>query len=496
MVAPWWLLTFTLLLRGCAGDEWPPPPPMQQCSGPNRALVNTADGPVCGLNTPTNQRFLGIPYAEPPVGERRWKQPVKKVPWGAAGIDATHYGADCVQLGPAWPSLGNLTTTSEDCLTLNVIVPRVPHGTKALPVVVFIPAGALQWGSGNDAENNGSAVGVGPGWRSTILVTLNYRLGVLGFLFSKQLRQERGVGAGLYGVLDQQLAMHWVQENIGAFGGNADAVTLFGESAGATSVSTHMAMPSSWGLFHRAAIDSGAFNTWTNKTQEQAQATFEQLARNIGCGGGGNHTSTAAAADTVACMAAKDALTLVNASDPYYGNGTACMYHICPNQATSLPHGESLTGTLFGPVTDGELLPVSAIEQLHRGQLAPGVAVLLGTNRDEGSLFVDCVIRNEVDFTNWATRNFGLEVAQALPQFYNMSRYPDWWFAATRVAGDFSLICPTRRAARQLAARPGTGSAVYAYSFAHIPQQPFNRPDPPCDLMSPPRLIPRVDCSG
>lgn len=178
--------------------------------------------------------FLGIPYAEPPVGALRWKAPIKKAPWGARGRDASRYGPDCAQLGPAWPSLGPLNNsatslgiTSEDCLTLNVFTPRAAAAQAVgqigrpilLPVVVFIPAGAMEWGSARDAENNGSAIGVGPGWKHTILVTLNYRLGVMGFLFSKGLRHQRGPGAGLYGILDQQLALRWVQNNIENFGG-------------------------------------------------------------------------------------------------------------------------------------------------------------------------------------------------------------------------------------------------------------------------------------
>lgn len=232
-----------------------------------------------------------------------------------------------------------------------------------------------------------------------------------------------------------------------------------------------MALPSSYGLFQRALIDSGAFNSWTNKTAVQAQATFDQLAENLGCSSGNQSA-------VVDCMVSKDALTLVSATDPYYGNGTACMYHKCP-KPSSLPNGESLTGTLFAPVTDGEILPFAPVLQLAKGQLAPGVSVLLGTNRDEGSLFCDVVIRDSEDFQAWAVRNFGSDVASMLPLIYNTSvGYQSWWYAAIAAAGDFSLTCPTRRAARALAKRPGPAK-TWVYQFAHAPRTPLNQPDPP-----------------
>lgn len=469
---------------------------MPSCNGPQRVSTSTKDGQVCGVADAAKARFLGIPYAEPPTGARRWKPPVKKSGWGdpdrdhGPWLDASHFGMDCAQLGPAWPSLGPLNNsatslglTGEDCLTLNVFVPHSVSSSSSalLPVIVFIPAGAMEWGSANDIENNGSAVGVGPGWQNTVLVTVNYRLGVMGFLYSKELRHERGPGAGLYGILDQQLALRWVQDNIKNFGGDPSSVTLFGESAGATSVSVHMALPSSFGLFHRAAINSGAFNSWTNKTTAQAQATFDQLSKNLGCSRGGQSESQSAKS-IIDCMASKDALTLVRSTDPYYGNGTACMYQTCP-KLDSLPNGESLTATLFAPVTEYEILPVAPIAQLESGQLAPNVPVLLGTNRDEGSLFCDVVITDSDEFDAWAERNFGADVAVQLPQIYNLTitggKYTNWWYAAIAAAGDFSLTCPTRRAARALARRPGNKSAAWAYLFAHPPQTPLNRPDPP-----------------
>jgi para-nitrobenzyl esterase len=186
---PLGLIVGLLACSATLADEGPSTP----CPRPGAVPVYTSAGVLCGQRQRQRREWLGVPYAQPPLGNLRWRPPVPKEPWSARGPwDATAYGADCAQLGPAWPSLGSLNNshslgaTSEDCLYLNVFAPtsapapprnhshrRLDEGPALLPVVVFIPAGAFQWGSGHDRENDGSAVGAPTrdGWSQTVLVS-------------------------------------------------------------------------------------------------------------------------------------------------------------------------------------------------------------------------------------------------------------------------------------------------------------------------------------
>ena len=223
-------------------------------------LITTKTGKLQGFVEQGSRKWLGVPYAEPPIGDR----------------PATAFKPDCAQFGPGWPSLGvtNLNTTSEDCLTLNIFSPLgvVPGGA---PVVVFFPAGGYTWGAANDAEMNAYQKAAAPGWQNTVFVTANYRVSIFGFLAHKSLRSRSpSRSTGCYGSQDQRESLRWVQDNIAAFGGDPKRVMIFGESAGATSITTHMVMKDSWGLFQRAAADSGGFSPWV-RTFEDASDVFE-----------------------------------------------------------------------------------------------------------------------------------------------------------------------------------------------------------------------------
>ncbi|XP_049860259.1 cholinesterase-like [Schistocerca gregaria] len=184
--------------------------------------------------------FLGIPYAQPPLGELRFQAPQPATSWEGVR-EATEYGSDCVQ------SDG---TGSEDCLYLNVYVPGVPEEGAGLPVMFWVHGGGFVVGSGSDEEH-------GPDFLisyGVILVTINYRLGAIGFLSTGD-----SVAPGNAGLKDQQLALSWVQRNIASFGGDPQQVTLQGQSAGGSSVSLHFVSPMSSGLFSRLIIESGNF---------------------------------------------------------------------------------------------------------------------------------------------------------------------------------------------------------------------------------------------
>ena len=252
--------------------------------------------------------FRNVPFAAPPVGDLRWRPPQPPAPYssGSGGgsssssspRDATQFGHTCLQPGiqrgnvttGLWPSIGGVGNASEDCLTVNIVVPdtsRLNSASNAasallLPVFVYIPSGEFHYGAANDAESN--FPGFARRARDAILVTVNYRVGIFGFLASEDFRARdagpsatggvtAGGSAGNYGLQDQRAAMAWVKANIAAFGGDAERITIWGESSGATSVAAHLAYPLSRGLFRRAIMESSDFvetKPWADAVTQHA----------------------------------------------------------------------------------------------------------------------------------------------------------------------------------------------------------------------------------
>ncbi len=228
-----------------------PPSPV---GGPaaDTVLVRTADGPLMGRSDDGMASFEGIPFAAPPVGPFRWRPPQPPTPWTEVR-DATRPGAICVQPPSGGdPGVGP-GPVSEDCLTLNVWTPQGASGP--LPVMVWIHGGGYNNGSGTAALYEGAALAE----RGVVVVTINYRLGRLGFFDHPALAADRAPDepAGNYGVMDQIAALEWVRDTIAAFGGDPGQVTIFGESAGGVAVTQLMVAPSARGLFHRAVVQSG-----------------------------------------------------------------------------------------------------------------------------------------------------------------------------------------------------------------------------------------------
>lgn len=431
-------------------------------------LVDTAQGKLQGFVEQGSRKWLGVPFAEPPVGDKRWRPPEPKKPWGSAARPATEFKPDCAQFGPGWPSLGitNLNTTSEDCLTLNVFSPLATASGGA-PVVVFFPAGGYTWGAANDAEMNAFGKSSAPGWQDAVFVTANYRVSIFGFLAHKSLRSRSPSGStGCYGSQDQREALRWVQQNIAAFGGDPKRVMIFGESAGATSITTHMVMKDSWGLFQRAAADSGGFSDWV-RNFDDASDVFENVTASVGC---------ADKPDPVACMVAKPTKDLLDATDPFYGyvNG----------KHPVLPHPESVLGTQWAPVVDGVEMTATPQALLEQGHVAPGVPMLLGSNRDEGSLFREQTdyLADEEMFDGWLNATLGETLASdvrsqklytpetASDGLYKGGNGSVWSTLQSDVLGDLALHCPARRAAGKLKA------GAYLYSFEVTPYFTVNFP--------------------
>src|SRR5215831_11095883 len=241
----------------------------------NANLVNTDKGLVIGAITSDGRQFLGIPYAAPPVGNLRWHGPVPAARWQQPR-DATEFGNNCPQFGTFF----GLQSFDEDCLFLNVYTPPVNKGRddddRGRPVMVWFHPGAFEFGESDDYDPRKLVS------RGVVVVTVNYRLGVLGFLAHPALSAEANGASGNYGLMDQQAALRWVSRNIERFGGDADNVTIFGDSAGGFSVHAHLVSPKSRGLFDRAIVESGAYSLKQSSLAE-AEVVGATFANAVGC---------------------------------------------------------------------------------------------------------------------------------------------------------------------------------------------------------------------
>jgi para-nitrobenzyl esterase len=299
------------------------------------ALAFTDKGIVRGTRTPTMRAFRGIPYAAPPVGELRWRPPEPAERWHGL-LDATQFANHCPQ--PASP-FGTPSVT-EDCLYLNVYTPA---GFPFLrPVMVWFHGGALFLGE-SDGYDPSRLVEQG-----VVVVTINYRLGLLGFLAHPELSAESSYGgSGDYGSMDQQAALRWVRRNILLFGGNPLNVTIFGQSAGGLSVHTQLASPEAEGLFQRAIVESGAY-ALDQPSLADAEAAGMVFASAAGCSD-----------QTASCLRGLDVeeLLAVEGSDG------------------------------FVPNLDGKVLTQTVRQALESGDFNQ-VPVIEGSTHDEWRLFV------------------------------------------------------------------------------------------------------------
>jgi len=331
-------LALVLALAACGGEDLVSTP--STFTG-----IVTADGSLTGITSPAINQYLGIPYAAPPVGERRWAPPQPHGAWDGV-LEATQVGSPCPQI----TSLGfGSFVGNEDCLFLNVYTPgqtKSAKTQKGLPVMVWIHGGSLLFGAGSEYDPT-PLVTKG----DVIVVTFNYRLGVLGWFAHAALDAEDHLNAN-YGLMDQQLALQWVQRNIAAFGGDPDQVTIFGESAGGLSVYANLASPTAAGLFHGAIAQSGAYASFTYYNQyivplTDAESVGATFAGKVGC-----------AEQTAECLRAKSAADLVAAQPRDFIN----------------------------PIVDGDVLLQPPGAAFASGEFNK-VPVMSGSNHDEYRLF-------------------------------------------------------------------------------------------------------------
>lgn len=323
-------------------------------------MITTTCGRINGIETESTVQYLGIPYAKPPVGALRWLAPVPMDPWDGVW-QADHFRCRAMQPenrekgfydrefrdDPAY-----MTPVSEDCLYLNIWVPRHSEGKK-LPVAFWIHGGAFIGGSGHEKEFDGEAYCR----RGIILVTVNYRLGIWGFLAHPLLsaENERQV-SGNYGILDQIAALKWVYENIASFGGDPDSITVFGQSAGAMSTQTLISSPLTGIMIKRAVMQSGGgYHNGLNRDDITLRIQEDY----------GLEFSRVAGVRTVGEMRALPAEKVLSLTDPFM------------RAVFSRSHGLFLV-----PCIDGYVLPEGYDAALEGGRVRD-IPYLVGSNEDD-----------------------------------------------------------------------------------------------------------------
>jgi para-nitrobenzyl esterase len=376
--------------------------------------------------------FKGIPYAAPPIAELRWKPPQPAPPWSGVR-EAKEFGSQCVYRGPgAFAGPG-----SEDCLTLNVWTPAKRPGER-VPVMVWIHGGGFQFGSGRWPLFEGT----GLARLGVVLVTLNYRLNIFGFFSHPDLSKESPKGAsGNYGLLDQIAALKWVKGNIAAFGGDANKVTIFGESAGGSSVAYLMISPLAKGLFHRAIIQSTSVPASVPHLREARYGL--QPAE----GSGLKHGSQIA---ELRAKTVQEVLALATPAD-----GTDIF---------------STTLRNYWPVVDGWVIPTDPAEMYAAGRFHR-VPLLVGTCGNEGGFFaVGSRQAEAADYEKWLNATF-LNYAPVVLQRYPIGAGKEIRFLAGEVFGASHFYYSARTVARTVSSK---AVKTWMFHFTRVnPHAPF-----------------------
>lgn len=398
-----------------------------------RETVAVQGGLLTGVRTSRGAAFLGVPYAAPPVGPLRWRAPEPPVAWEGER-DATRTGS------PAVHTIGQgrfvPVTGSEDCLYLNVYAPPGRPDGQSWPVMVFLHGGAFAVGASDNYDPSLLASEQG-----VIIVAPNYRMGAFGFLAHPALAQEEPHGgSGNFGLLDQQAALRWVRDNIAAFGGDPEQVTLFGESAGAWSTSYQLLSPGAEGLFHRAILQSGAaVDPLSMVPAAEAEADGIVFAERLGASG-------PAALDRLRAMSTAEVA-----------------------RAPAVRRGIMGPGS-WGPVWGGSAIPEEPARAFGDGRYHQ-MPVIVGTNSHEGRLF-GLGIRSQADAEARVRADWGGDAGAVLARYPACSRV-EAQQAFADVITDARFAHPADRLRRLLAGR----APVYGYRFDD-PAAPFAIPHP------------------
>lgn len=395
--------------------------------------VTTTSGPVRGTDDGGVVRFLGVPYGAPPVGARRFRPATPPAPWSDVFV-ADRIGPRAPQLPspmevavnggdpPPWDEAG--------CLTLNVWTPGLDGARR--PVMVWVHGGAFLYGAGSSPWYDGRGFAAD---QDVVLVSFNYRLGVLGFTYLGHLDPTLST-SGSIGVHDAVTVLRWVRDNIAAFGGDPDNVTIFGESAGAMSVGTLLGVPAAAPLFHRAILQSGSATSVVDA--DTAAARTDELLRELGVEG-----------DPVAALCEM------------------------PVEALLKGHGAWLAarvdeGLASVPTVDGEFLPRAPLDAVRAGDVA-AKPLLIGTNRDEWRLFAisnrKFMATSEEDLPAKVARWLPDDPHGAIKQYRQRLTDDPPSVVLAAVTGDATFRIPAIRLA-DAQAHAGGASYVYLFTFA------------------------------
>jgi para-nitrobenzyl esterase len=440
-----------------ASDSW-----SEETQG--RTLMIPGLGALAGFEAqPGVELFLGIPFAKPPTGSLRWQPPLPHPGWNTTR-QADEFGPACMQLGGATgPAPTNI---SEDCLFLNIARPA--KGAGPLPVMLWFHGGGMSTGATNEGMDTPQ------GWsydiqklvaatnRSVIAVSAAYRLNVFGFLGSTELQAESRDGStGNFGLQDQELAMRWVQQHIGTFGGDRSRVTIFGESAGAFAVGAHLSNPRSKGLFSGAIMESYGNSEFEEISMGYAEQVYSRLLASIEC-------------HTLSCLRELDASTLLTEGNP--------------------------AGVIWNPVVDGRYTKESPIEAFRKGQ-AHDVPVIIGSNHNEMSVLTrssfagipynltDAEVDEQLglpfsspyklpipgpaltpDEIATVKRLYAPETYRNYPADLGPYNQNFWMVTLAKTDTESTGFCTMRRFLRQLAMTPNRSSAAYGYQFGYPPK--------------------------
>ncbi|MBT2422480.1 carboxylesterase family protein [Streptomyces sp. ISL-22] len=380
-------------------------------------VVPIGQGRLAGQVNGRAEEFLGIPYAAPPVGGLRFRPPQQPVRWSETR-DATQQAPACPQFSPF--GLGDPDNVSEDCLYLDVYRPRHARPGDRLPVLFWIHGGGYSQGTGTQFGGRTMA-----DLTDSVVVSINYRLGQLGYLAATELTRDNALNSGSYGLMDQIAALSWTRANIAAFGGNPAHITLWGQSAGSGSICAMLTSPQATGLFSRAILQSGPCGLLRSPGSAQAADEARAFADAAGCPDPGTRA---------ACLRTAPVSDLI----------TAARSHPTP-------------GPAFG---DG-LLPAQPSEAIASGTWNK-VPVLIGSTRAESRFFVALTQPHLTarEYTDQVNAVYGQAARQVLAH-YPVTAYPTPYDALSSVLTDSTFACHTLSTARSFARQVPT----YVYEF-------------------------------